>query len=117
MRTLLGHPDDDPDDTGTGDRPAPHVVGPDDAAEVLSATPRNPGRIRTSWTAADIMAMEFTPPKWAVPGVLSEGCNLLCGPPKVGKSWMSLGLGPREIETTIRSGLAAGARRPRQVAA
>jgi hypothetical protein len=28
-----------------------------------------------------------------------------------------LGLGPREIETTIRSGLAAGARRPRQVAA
>ncbi|WP_433307938.1 bifunctional DNA primase/polymerase [Actinoplanes sp. CA-030573] len=27
-----------------------------------------------------------------------------------------LGLGPREIETTIRSGLAAGARRPRQVA-
>jgi hypothetical protein len=28
-----------------------------------------------------------------------------------------IGLGPREIETTIRSGLAAGARRPRRVAA
>ena len=39
------------------------------------------------------MSMEFTPPKWAVPGVLSEGVNLLCGPPKVGKSWMSLALG------------------------
>jgi hypothetical protein len=37
--------------------------------------------------------MEFAPPTWAVPGALSEGVNLLCGPPKVGKSWMSLGLG------------------------
>jgi len=75
------------------DRPGLYVVGPDDAGEVLSAAPKQPARIRTSWTAADIMAMEFAPPKWAVPGVLSEGCNLLCGPPKVGKSWMSLGLG------------------------
>jgi hypothetical protein len=75
------------------DRLGLHVVGPGDAGEVLSATPKQPGRIRTSWTAADIMAMEFAPPKWAVPGVLSEGVNLLCGPPKVGKSWMSLGLG------------------------
>jgi len=38
------------------------------------------------------MAIEFAPPKWAVPGVLSECCDLLPGPPKVGKSWMSLGL-------------------------
>lgn len=74
-------------------RPHLHEAGPDDVAEVLSAEQARPARIRTSWTAADIMAMEFTPPKWAVPGVLSEGCNLLCGPPKVGKSWMSLGLG------------------------
>ena len=75
------------------ERPGLHVVGPDDPGEVLSAARREPARIRTSWTAADIMAMEFAPPKWAVPGVLSEGVNLLCGPPKVGKSWMSLGLG------------------------
>jgi hypothetical protein len=75
------------------DRPNLHVAGPDDAAEVLSGEQARPARIRTSWTAADIMAMEFAPPKWAVPGVLSEGVNLLCGPPKVGKSWMSLGLG------------------------
>ncbi|MCN0180710.1 AAA family ATPase [Salinispora arenicola] len=75
------------------DRPHLHVAGPNDAAEVLSAGQARPARIRTSWSAADIMAMEFAPPKWAVPGVLSEGVNLLCGPPKVGKSWMSLGLG------------------------
>ncbi|GLZ02435.1 AAA family ATPase [Actinoplanes sp. NBRC 103695] len=70
-----------------------HVAGPDDAAELLSGDQERPARIRTAWTAADIMAMTFAPPKWAVPGVLSEGVNLLCGPPKVGKSWMSLGLG------------------------
>ncbi|MFI6073812.1 AAA family ATPase [Actinoplanes sp. NPDC051343] len=75
------------------DRPSLRVAGPDDVAEVLSPEQERPARIRTSWSAADIMAMEFAPPKWAVPGVLSEGVNLLCGPPKVGKSWMSLGLG------------------------
>jgi RecA-family ATPase len=47
---------------------------------------------RTSWTADELMAMEFAPPRWAVPGFLAEGVNLLCGPPKVGKSWLSLGL-------------------------
>jgi hypothetical protein len=74
-----------------------HVVGPADAADVLAADSptvrRQPVRLRTSWTAADIMAMDFPEPRWAVPGVFSEGVNLLAGPPKVGKSWMSLGLG------------------------
>ncbi|RJL30152.1 DNA repair protein RadA [Bailinhaonella thermotolerans] len=39
------------------------------------------------------MATTFPEPKWAVPGLLAEGVNLLAGPPKVGKSWLSLGLG------------------------
>lgn len=47
---------------------------------------------RTSWTATELMALEFPPPVWAVPGIVSEGVNLLAGPPKVGKSWLSLGL-------------------------
>jgi hypothetical protein len=50
-------------------------------------------RRRTAWTADELMAMEFVPPKWAVPGIICEGVSLLCGPPKVGKSWASLGLG------------------------
>ncbi|GGL16436.1 AAA family ATPase [Mangrovihabitans endophyticus] len=74
------------------ERPALRIAGPDDAAAVLSAIDK-PARLRTSWTAADIMAMEFAPPRWAVPGVIAEGFTLLCGPPKVGKSWMSLALG------------------------
>lgn len=49
-------------------------------------------RIRTAWTADELMAMQFPEPKWAVPGIISEGVNLLAGPPKVGKSWLSLGL-------------------------
>ncbi|MFE7790804.1 AAA family ATPase [Streptomyces sp. NPDC057460] len=50
-------------------------------------------RPRTAWTADQLMATEFPEPKWAVPGILAEGVSLLAGPPKVGKSWLSLGLG------------------------
>jgi hypothetical protein len=39
------------------------------------------------------MATDFPEPKWAVPGILAEGVSLLAGPPKVGKSWLSLGIG------------------------
>lgn len=46
---------------------------------------------RTSWTADELMAMTFPDTRWAVPGVIAEGLNLLAGPPKVGKSWLSLG--------------------------
>lgn len=67
----------------------------------LYSVPRDPdpeqplpsARPRTAWTADQLMATEFPEPRWAVPGILSEGVNLLAGPPKVGKSWMSLGLG------------------------
>jgi hypothetical protein len=71
--------------------PALRIVQPGDGGEVLSAS-RGPAKLRTSWTAAEIMGMTFPPPRWAVPGVISEGVNLLAGPPKVGKSWLSLGL-------------------------
>lgn len=71
--------------------PGLHVVTAEDA-NVLAAR-RGPARLRTSWTAADLMAQEFPPPNWAVPGMVAEGVNLLAGPPKVGKSWLSLGLG------------------------
>jgi hypothetical protein len=50
-------------------------------------------RPRTSWTAAELLAEEFSEPRWAVPGIVPEGCILLAGPPKVGKSWLTLGLG------------------------
>ena len=72
--------------------PAPQlrVVEPDQPAP---AAPRKTPGIRASWTADELMATEFAAPRWAVPGVLAEGVSLLAGPPKVGKSWMALGLG------------------------
>lgn len=44
------------------------------------------------FTAADLMATEFPEPRWAVPGLVAEGLNLLVGSPKLGKSWLCLGL-------------------------
>ncbi|MEQ4716020.1 AAA family ATPase [Nonomuraea sp. B19D2] len=46
---------------------------------------------RTSWTADELMAITFPEVRWAVPGILAEGLTLFAGPPKVGKSWLSLG--------------------------
>jgi hypothetical protein len=82
-----------------GQTPRLHVATDADAAEVLAAQPvqpvaarSGPVRLRASFTAADLMGMQFPPPVWAVPGILAEGVTLFCGPPKVGKSWLSLGL-------------------------
>jgi hypothetical protein len=57
----------------------------------LHAVGDRPAR-RTRWTDAELMREHFPTPRWAVPGLLSEGVNLLAGPPKIGKSWLSLGL-------------------------
>jgi hypothetical protein len=68
------------------------AVEPGEGGAILS--PRSePAQLRTSWAADDLMSMTFPPPRWAVPGVLAEGVSLLTGAPKVGKSWMSLGVG------------------------
>jgi hypothetical protein len=52
-----------------------------------------PDPLAAAWTADRLMAATFPEPRWAVPGILLEGVSLLAGPPKVGKSWLSLGLG------------------------
>jgi hypothetical protein len=68
--------------------PRLQVVRPGDTATAADRPPR----LRTAWTADELMAERFPPPRWAVPGLIAEGVNLLAGPPKVGKSWLSLGL-------------------------
>lgn len=45
-----------------------------------------------TFTAEDLMARELPPVRWAVPGILPEGLALLAGKPKLGKSWLALGL-------------------------
>jgi hypothetical protein len=67
--------------SGDGHPPAPPVTG------------HGPGSgLRTAWTADELMSLTFPDIRWAVPGLLAEGVNLFAGPPKVGKSWLSLGV-------------------------
>jgi hypothetical protein len=47
---------------------------------------------RVAWTAKELLAMEVPEPTWAVPGLIPAGVTLLAGPPKIGKSWMALGV-------------------------
>ena len=46
-----------------------------------------------SITAADLLALEFDPPKFVVDQLLSEGLTVLGGKPKHGKSWLALLIG------------------------
>jgi hypothetical protein len=48
---------------------------------------------RTSWTAAELLAADLPQPRWAVDGLFPEGLAFMCGAPKLGKSWLALGLG------------------------
>lgn len=40
----------------------------------------------------DLVTMDLPPVNWVVPDLLAEGVTLLAGKPKVGKSWLILGL-------------------------
>jgi len=46
----------------------------------------------STFTAAELLAEDLPPVRWTVPGVLPEGVTLLAGKPKLGKSWLALGL-------------------------
>jgi len=65
---------------------APHL-------RVVGADTKTVPQLRGTWTADQLMTAAFPEPRWAVPGLIAEGVTLLAGPPKVGKSWLSLGLG------------------------
>ena len=43
-------------------------------------------------TLRSIMARQYPEPNWIIPGILSEGLNLLAGAPKQGKSMLALNL-------------------------
>jgi DNA-binding transcriptional ArsR family regulator len=43
-------------------------------------------------SAAELMAREIPPVRWIVPGIVPEGVALLADKPKLGKSWLALGL-------------------------
>lgn len=54
---------------------------------------RKPGWERPeTYTLTQLLALDIPEPRWAVPGLLSEGLSILAGKPKLGKSWMALNL-------------------------
>jgi hypothetical protein len=72
--------------------------------------PERSGRIPETVTAADLMAVELPPVRWVVPGVLPEGVTLLAGKPKLGKSWLALGI----CVAVASGGVALGTRQVEQ---
>lgn len=63
------------------------------AAEQAAQLPPKCGPLapKTSFSAAELLAMDFPASVWLLPDVLPEiGCYLLCGKPKSGKSWLAL---------------------------
>lgn len=72
------------------------VVAEGHPTEFLPTTPGtvgNPRRVFELHTLKGLMAKHFDEPIWVVPGLLSEGLNILAGKPKMGKSMMALNLG------------------------
>jgi hypothetical protein len=63
-----------------------------------------------TFTAADLMALDLPEVRWAVPDIVPEGVTLLAGKPKLGKSWLTLGLGV----ATATGGVALGTKRVEQ---
>lgn len=64
--------------------------------EQASTTNRAPlplQKIPIGINACDLLNKEFPAIKWIVPSILPEGCYLLCGKPKHGKSMLALNLG------------------------
>jgi hypothetical protein len=51
---------------------------------------------RNGWpktlTAVELLGLELSPIRWSVTGMVPEGVTLLAGKPKLGKSWMALGI-------------------------
>jgi hypothetical protein len=63
-----------------------------------------PVRTFEFYTLAGMMQANFPEPVWVIPGMLSEGSNILAGKPKMGKSMMALNL----AMTVAAGGMALG---------
>lgn len=58
-----------------------------------SDTQERPSFLTSMVSAEWLMGQQFPPTQYIVPGVIPEGLTLLVAAPKIGKSWMVLGLG------------------------
>jgi hypothetical protein len=67
------------------------VSGMFEAEDVIADAETAPARPETfGISMAELKGKRFPPIVWIVPDILPEGCTLLAGKPKLGKSWMAL---------------------------
>lgn len=59
---------------------------------------------KTSWTAAELLAIDLPAPRFIVSSILPEGLTLLASRPKLGKSWLALQLGVSVASNTAALG-------------
>ena len=52
----------------------------------------NPENYVPAISGTELMAQDFEPMEYVVKGFLPKGLSMLCGAPKVGKSWLALAL-------------------------
>lgn len=71
--------------------------GPDAEPTTIRRSSRLPsnkeGKPIEIGNAAELRRMSFPPIRYVVPGYIAEGCTLLAGRPKLGKSWLMLEVG------------------------
>ncbi|RDI51220.1 AAA family ATPase [Microvirga subterranea] len=67
-------------------------LGPVEVDDWAPRQAEKPARVRFS-SAYRLRQKEFEPIKYVVPGYIAEGCTLLAGRPKLGKSWLVLEMG------------------------
>lgn len=66
---------------------------------MIPETPEHPDLLAGLRSGDWLDAQTFPPLVWTVPGLVPEGMSLLVGPPKVGKSWLTL-----DIALAVASG-------------
>lgn len=71
------------------------MLEPDDLsknAEVIEEKSRFTRKPSAIISAAELQHMSFPEPRFIVPNLIPEGLTILAGAPKIGKSWMALGV-------------------------
>lgn len=59
------------------------------SAQATELVQLRPHRL-TNFSATELLAAEFPPIQWTIPGLVPEGFTVLSADPKIGKSWMVL---------------------------
>jgi hypothetical protein len=62
------------------------------AAAAANGQTTNEAAAARACTAVNLLAEDLPEPRWAIDGILPEGLTLLAGKPKLGKSWLCLGV-------------------------